>query len=153
MRKKTEIETSDFVLIFIATILAFIPVIIVALTFAGILSKITEVDAEVINGLLTISGLIFAFQAAYFRKPKKPLHQFLFTAIFVVEIILFGLGGYSYVMDISNFGHPSTLTLFVAFSSLTYNISITGFFVLFDLYVLSFKQVNENLEHAPRAKT
>lgn len=144
MGENTEIKTSDRVLILIASILAFIPVAIVSLTFAGLLSKISEVDAEVINGLLTVSGLIFAFQAAYFKKPRKPLHQMLFTAIFVVEIIVFGFSGYSYVMDISNFGNPSTFTLFVAFSSLTYNISITGFFVLFDLYALSSQQVSEN---------
>ena len=131
-----ELELSDYILILIATILAFIPVIIISLSFAGIISKITEVDPEIINGLLTVSGVIFAFQATYFRKPKKLIRQFLFTAIFVVEILLFGLSGYNYVTDISSFGHPSTLTLFIAFGSLIYNVSMTGFFVIFDLFFL-----------------
>jgi hypothetical protein len=147
-----QMKTSDLVLILIPSAFALVAMVIIVLTFSGLISKISEVNAEVINGLLTVSGVIFAFQATYFRKPRKQLHQILFTAIFVVEITLLGLSGFAYVKDISDFGYPSTYTLFVAFSSMIYNILITGFFVLFDLYTLSFQHIEEIVESSSLVK-
>lgn len=135
-----KLNTSDLVLILIIAVLAWVPIVII-LPHTNLVSQMTKVDIEAIAGLLTISGLIFAFQATYFRKPKTVVHQLMFTAIFLAESLLLAFTGFSFVNDISNFGFTSTTTLFVAFGSLIYNISMTVFFVLFDIFVLSIQSM------------
>lgn len=135
-----KLKTSDRVLMLIMLVLASVPVVII-LPHTDLVSHMTKVDSEAVTGLLTISGLIFAFQATYFRKPKTVVHQLMFTAIFLVETLLLALTGLGFVNDVSNLGNTSTTTLFVAFGSLIYNMSMTVFFVLFDIFVLSIQDM------------
>jgi len=97
------------------------------------------VESEIVNGLVTVSGLIFAFQPTFFRKPRNTILRMMFMAIFLVESLLLGITGYSYVTDTLTLGNLSVFTLLTAFSSLILNISMTAFFVLVDLVVQSYQ--------------
>lgn len=119
-------------LLALGTILAFVPVIVLYMIFAGRLDS-QKVDSEIVNGLVTVSGLIFAFQPTYFKIPRKGRLRLHSTAIFSVEGLLLGITGYSYVSSTLDLGFLSRYTLFIASGSLVYNIFMTIFFMLADL--------------------
>ena len=142
-RKGHDMKSSYSVLVLVMGIFAFVPVVITYSIFAGAISYEAKVESEIVNGLVTVSGLIFAFQPTFFRKPKNTLLRLMFTAIFLVESLLLGITGYSYVTDTLAMGNLSVFTLLSAFSSLILNISMTAFFVLVDLVVQSYQNVEE----------
>jgi hypothetical protein len=125
------------ILILVMAIFAFMPVVIVSLVFGKAISNEAKVESEIVNGLVTVSGLIFAFQPTFFKAPKVGTLRLMFTAIFLVEDLLLGITGYSYVTSTLNLGYLSTFTLLCASSSLFLNVSMTAFFVLSDLVVQS----------------
>jgi hypothetical protein len=128
-------------LLLIMVIFAFVPVIILALIFSKGVSSGTKVESEIVNGLVTVSSLIFAFQPTFFKTSKRGTLRLAFTAIFLVEGILLTLTGYSYVINTLNQGYLSISTLFIASGSLFFNASMTVFFVLADLAVQSSARV------------
>lgn len=127
-----------FVLIFASlAISAFIPII--AITFVFLPTGVpyeAQIDPEILNGIITISGLVFAFQPAIFRAKKSGFFRLMFLAIFSAEGMLIGLVGYNYVFDALNLGnYLSGNTLFLATSSLFFNITMSAHFVLSDLVI------------------
>ena len=138
-RKCHDMKSSYSVLILVMGIFAFVPVVITYSMFSDEISNEARVESEIVNGLVTVSGLIFAFQPTFFKKPKNSLLRLMFMAIFLVESLLLGITGYSYVTDTLKMGNLSVFTLLTAFSSLILNISMTVFFVLADLVVQSYQ--------------
>jgi sterol desaturase/sphingolipid hydroxylase (fatty acid hydroxylase superfamily) len=125
------------------SVLAFLPVIITVSTFAGRVSLDAKVESDIVNGIVTVSGLIFAFQPSFFRKPKDTALRLMFTAIFLVESLLLGLTAYSYVVDALSIGGLSEYTLLIALGSLILNISMIVFFVIVDLAVHSHQNAEK----------
>ena len=137
-------EKIYIVLTFVLAIFSFVPVVIIYLVFGGTISHEAKIESEIINGLVTVSGLIFAFQPTFFRAPKASTLRLMFTAIFLVEGLLLGITGYNYVTSTLNLGYLSTYTLLCASNSLMLNISMTTFFVLADLVVQSQQSSQES---------
>jgi hypothetical protein len=136
-------KTSNRALILVMGVLAFLPVVITVLTFAGRVSLDAKVESDIVNGIVTVSGLIFAFQPSFFRKPKDTVLRLMFTAIFLVESLLLGITAYSYVVDTLSIGSLSEYTLLMAVGSLILNISMMVFFVIVDLAVHSPKNAEK----------
>ena len=127
--------------LFIAmVILAFMPVLVLFFIFPKAVFSEAKVETEIINGLVTVSGLIFVFQPTFFKatRTRSPKLRLMVMAIFLVEVALFVITGYSYVSNTLSQGYLSTSTLFTAVGSLFFNASMTVFFVLADLAVMSF---------------
>lgn len=120
-------------------IFAFVPVLFLARVFTGKISFEAKVESEIVNGLITVSGLIFAFQPTFFRHPKEGILRLVYLAIFLVEGLLLGLTGYNYVVSTLDLGYLTTSTLLFASGSLFLNISMTAFFVLADLMIQSYR--------------
>jgi len=126
-------ETMFRVLMLVMMIFAFVPVVILFSVFAGKISHEAKVETEIINGLVTVSGLIFAFQPMFFIVPKAGKVRVMFMAIFFLEGLLLGFTGYNYVTSTLDLGYLSTITLLCASGSLFINVSMTLFFVFADL--------------------
>lgn len=128
-------EKESYGVKFALLIFGFIPFVIMWSIFSSDVSMEKEVNSEIVNGIITVSGLIFAFQPAIFRVKKKGFYRPLFLAIFSVEGILLGLIGYNFIMNALNLGYLSGYTLFLASGSLFFNISMSAYFVLTDLVI------------------
>lgn len=92
-----------------------------------------KINPAIVNGMLVVSGLIFAFQPIIFNIKKKGFYRILFLAIFSVEGLLLGLTGYYYALNGLNHGHLTGDTLELVATSLFFNISMSTYFVLVDL--------------------
>lgn len=92
-----------------------------------------KINPAIVNGMLVVSGLIFAFQPIIFNIKKKGFYRILFLAIFSVEGLLLGLTGYYYALNGLNYGHLTGSTLELVATSLFFNISMSTYFVLVDL--------------------
>lgn len=125
------------VLVIVMAIFAFVPVLFLASVFTGKISFEAKVESEIVNGLVTVSGVIFAFQPTFFRRPKEGILRLAYLAIFLVEAVLLGLTGYNYVVSTLDLGYLTISTLLFAAGSLFLNVSMTAFFVLADLAIQS----------------
>jgi uncharacterized membrane protein len=85
--------------------------------WTSIMSTAIPVDPEIVNGFLTLSGIIFAFHCAFF-KPSTKGHK----TLLLIEVAFLGLVGAYIFLDFSLLGYISSRTLFVAYFSLTYNL-------------------------------
>ena len=135
--KRFELEKSDLLFMLVPSILGTIAFIISIFAFWGLFLKIASiqtVDAEAINGLLAISGIIFAFQAFFLKKPIKRIRRLVFTVIFLIEVLTLSYIGFSYIGDISNAIFPSIGTFFFVFFSLIFTLANTSFFIVYDLF-------------------
>jgi len=112
-----------FTVIPIATILSIFPL--------GVPHE-KRVNPNIVNGMITVSGLIFAFQPIIFKLKKKGFYRILFLAIFSVEGLILGLTGYYYALNGLNYGYLTGDTLELVASSLFFNISMSTYFVLVD---------------------
>jgi hypothetical protein len=132
------IERSDLLFILIPSIIGFIAFSISIYYFWGLFLKIETVqtvDPEVINGLLAVSGIVFAFQAFFFKKPKTQIRRLVFAVIFTIEVLTLSYIGISYVGDVMNAIFPSIGTFFFVFFSLIFTLANTAFFIVYDLFV------------------
>jgi hypothetical protein len=93
-------------------------------------------NPEVLNGLLALSGIIFAFQPIIFRTKKVWFYRYIFMCAFLWEAILLGQVSYLLVSDSVNLnGTFSGTTFWCATVSLFTNISFLVYFVFADLLV------------------
>jgi len=128
------------VLLLVPAILYTIILLITALNFLDVLPKLITVktiDPEIINGLLTIAGILFAFQAVFVRRPERFIPKMVFTILLFLEIFMLGISGFSFVINISDSGTSTVATLFYAFIAFANGLVITFFFILYDLFVRS----------------
>ncbi len=98
-------------------ILWIVPPLMLTLYGKRILTTAIQVNPEIVNGLLTLSGIIFAFHLAFF-KPSTKGHK----TLLLIEVAFLGLVGAEIFVDFSLFGYISSRTLFTAYFSLTYNL-------------------------------
>jgi uncharacterized membrane protein len=109
------------------------------------IATIQTVNPEVINGLLAVSGIVFAFQAFFLKKPKKTIRRLVFAIIFLIEVVTLAYIGFSYVGDVSNGIFPSIGTFFFVFFSLIFTLANTAFFIIYDLFVTNDVEVNTDI--------
>jgi hypothetical protein len=131
------IDTSDIIFMLIPSILSIIAFSVSVYSFYGIIEKITTtqtVDAEVINGLLSISGILFAFQAFFLKRPEKMIRKGFFGVILMIEIIALSVIGSSYINDVTLGIFPSIATLYATYFSLLLTLINTGYFIAYDLF-------------------
>ena len=120
-------------LVWALLIFAIIPIVTILSIFPLGVPHEKKINPAIVNGMLVVSGLIFAFQPIIFNIKKIGFHRILFLAIFSVEGLLLGLTGYHYALNGLNYGHLTGDTLELAASSLFFNISMSTYFVLVDL--------------------
>jgi hypothetical protein len=80
-------------------------------------STAIQVNPEIVNGLVTLSGIIFAFHLAFF-KPSTEGHK----TLLLLEVAFLGLVGAMIFLDFFMLGYISSRALYVAYISLTYNL-------------------------------
>jgi len=92
-----------------------------------------NVDANFINGLLTILGIIFAVQIAFVKSHRTSLMDVFRVALFL-EVILLGWVAFSYFNDVFKGVFPSDIMLFLVFFSLFSMFILTGVLIALDRF-------------------
>jgi hypothetical protein len=113
----------ELAFVLMITMLWTVPPLIIVLNgkWDSIGSTAIQVNPTIVNGLLTLSGIIFAFHLGFF-KPSTKRH----ITLTLIEVAFLGLVGAEIFLDFSLFGYISSRTLWTAYVSLTYNLgSIT----------------------------
>ena len=83
-------------LAFALLIFSLIALVAILLVFPSGIPHEKEVNSEIVIGIVTVSGLIFAFQPTIFKIKKTGFYRILFLAIFSVEGLVLGLVGYNF---------------------------------------------------------
>jgi hypothetical protein len=122
----------EITLVWALLIFAVIPIATILSIFPLGVPHEKRVNPNIVNGMITVSGLIFAFQPIIFKLKKKGFYRILFLAIFSVEGLILGLTGYYYALNGLNNGYLTGDTLELVASSLFFNISMSTYFVLVD---------------------
>jgi hypothetical protein len=122
----------EITLVWALLIFAVIPIATILSIFPLGVPHEKRVNPNIVNGMITVSGLIFAFQPIIFKLKKKGFYRILFLAIFSVEGLILGLTGYYYALNGLNYGYLTGDTLELVASSLFFNISMSTYFVLVD---------------------
>ena len=145
--KATKFDKLDLIFILVLpTILGFTSLMISLYEFWGLLHKIVivqTVNPEVISGLLSVSGIVFAFQAFFLKKPKKTVRRLVFAIIFLVEVSTLAFIGFGCVGDVSSGIFPRIPTFFLVFFSLSFTLATTAFFIIYDLFVPNAVEENK----------
>ncbi len=129
------ITKSQFLLM-LATAIPFIASTIATFTVfpSGIPDKTFASDS--INGILAITGIIFAFQPVIFRPKKVWIYRYIFLAIFLYEGLLLSFTSYNFVTDSLNLsGSFSGNTFYYGTFGLFSTIAFLIYFVFADLIV------------------
>jgi len=98
-------------------------------------TPVKEVDSEVVNGILTVSGIIFGFQFAVFR-PTKWIDRIAMIGILLLEVTALGVVGTVYVKDVL-YGAITTNTLLAVFLAFAYVLLSTVMFAVLDFFFFS----------------
>ena len=93
------------------------------------------VNSEIVIGIVTLSGLIFAFQPTIFKIKKTGFYRIWFLVIFSLEGLILGIIGYVFALNALNVGYLTEFALFVATLSLFVNLFMSAYFVLVDLLI------------------
>ena len=120
---------------YFAMVPLFASVIILILLFPHGIPDINDVNPNIVNGLLTMSGIVFAFQPIIFRARKIFFYRFLFVLVFLFEGVLLTIVGYSFVSDAIGVGNFSGTTLYYTTWSLFSNIAFLVYLIFADLLV------------------
>ena len=80
------------------------------LWYNPIASDVTKADPEVVNGILTVSGIVFGFQFAFFKTPKEKT-RILWVVILICEVFSIAWVGFRYVSDTMSYAFLTTNTL------------------------------------------
>lgn len=96
-----------------------------------------EVESEIVNGILTASSIIFGFQPAFFKVPKRGKVRIFWISVFLGEALVIGSVGYNYVNSVMSLGYLTTNTLLSAFFSLALNLFYTVVLAFVDFFVFS----------------
>lgn len=123
----------EITLVWALLIFAVIPIATILSIFPLGVPHEKKINPNIVNGMITVSGLIFAFQPIIFKIKKKEFYRILFLAIFSVEGLILGLTGYYYALNGLNYGYLTGDTLELVATSLFFNISMSTYFVLVDL--------------------
>lgn len=95
-----------------------------------------NVNPNMLTGLITLSGVIFAFQPVIFRTKKVWFNRFLAKVVYLYEGLLIGEVGYSFVSDaLSSTGTFSGSSLWYVALSMFTNIAFTVYLVFADLFL------------------
>jgi hypothetical protein len=116
-------------------IVSLIAVFAVVSVFPSKIPQDREVSSEIVIGIVTLSGLIFAFQPTIFKIKKTGFYRILFLAIFSVEGLVLGLVGYSFTSNALSLNYLTEYSLFLAYSSLILDLAMSAYFVLVDLVI------------------
>ena len=108
---------------------------ILILLFPHGIPDINDVNPNIVNGLLTMSGIVLAFQPIIFRARKIFFYRFLFVLVFLFEGVLLTIVGYSFVSDAIGVGNFSGTTLYYTTWSLFSNIAFLVYLIFADLLV------------------
>jgi len=130
VKKLENTQKFEFVIIFSALIIA--AALLFLYSYWGLTTTVTEIDSEVINGILTVSGIIFGFQFAFFKAPKGKT-RIVWIALLLIEVIALGLVGAKYVND-ALYGSLTTNTLLTVFLGFVFILFSTVMFAAFDYY-------------------
>ena len=122
-------------LAFALPIFSLIAIIAIRLAFLSGVPHEREVNSGIIIGIVTVSGLIFAFQPTIFKIKKTGFYRILFLAMFSVEGLVLGLVGYNFSINALSLDHLTGGSLFLAYSSLVINLVMSAYFVLVDLMI------------------
>jgi hypothetical protein len=90
----------------------------------------TEVDSETINGILTVSGIIFGFQFAFFKTPKEK-GRIIWIILFLCEVVFLAIAATVYV-HATIYGIITTDTLLFVFLSFLFILASTVFIAMID---------------------
>jgi hypothetical protein len=92
-----------------------LPVIVELIAVArGTISYDTTVDPEIINGILTVSAIVFGFSTITIQKSD----DVRILNIFLLQITLLGGTGVYYFMEFMSFKHATPLVLIMAIGSM-----------------------------------
>jgi len=123
-----------FVLAFLAAIFLLL---FVVFSWDVTIFHVTEVESEIVNGILTASSIIFGFQSAFFKVPRKGKVRIFWISVFIGEALVIGSVGYNYVNSVMSLGYLTTNTLLSAFFSLALNLFNTVLLAFVDFLVFS----------------
>jgi len=119
------------ILAFFVAIFFLVPAL---LWWNATISTVTKADPEIVNGILTVSSLIFAFQFAFFRYKGKV--RMGWVGILITQLLLIAGVGFKYVSDTISYGYLTTNTLLSAYLTFAYILLMTMVLALIDLLVL-----------------
>jgi hypothetical protein len=120
-------------LVFALLIPSLIAIVAIRQVFPSEIPHEKEVNSEIVIGIVTVSGLIFAFQPTIFKIKKIGFYRILFLVIFSVEGLVLGLVGYNFSVSALSSDHLTGDSLFLAYSSLVVSLVMSAYFVLVDL--------------------
>ncbi len=75
----------------------------------------TEADPEVVNGILTVAGIIFGFQFAFFKAPTASKLRAIWVFALVYQVFAIAWVAFNYVNDTMEHGFLTTDTLKTAY--------------------------------------
>jgi len=122
-------------LAFALLIFSLIAIVAIQSVFPSGVPHEKEVNSGIIIGIVTVSGLIFAFQPTIFKIKKTGFYRILFLVIFSVEGLVLGLVGYNFSTSALSLAHLTGDSLLLAYSSLVINLVMSAYFVLVDLVI------------------
>ena len=133
-------------LVFIAIILLIIAWTVVQSVFSFNIAYDKVVNSEIVIGIVTLSGLIFAFQPTIFKIKKTGFYRILFLVIFSFEGLILGIIGYVFALNALNVGYLTENALFVATASLFVNLFMSAYFVLVDLLIQTEEETEKRIK-------
>lgn len=85
----------------------------------------TQVDSEIVNGILTAASIIFGFQFAFFKVPAIKKARSIWVFVYIFEAFNIGLVGFRYVDDTMVLGYLSVYALLSAYLVLVVTLLFT----------------------------
>jgi hypothetical protein len=128
-------KKKQWILLCTVAIPFLVSLVVTESVFSHGIPSTNNINPNILNGLVTLSGIVFAFQPVIFRTKKIFFYRYLFMIPFLLEGVFVGNVGYSFISDALNTGTFSGLTLYATAFSLFLNISYLVYFVFADLIV------------------
>jgi hypothetical protein len=111
----------------VATILLLAPLLL----WGNTAFNVAKVDSETVNGILTVSGIVFGFQFAFFKAPKGKARA-LWVFGLISQVILLAFTSSRYVADTISYGYLTTNTLLVTNFNFAFILLFTIIFAILD---------------------
>jgi len=119
-----------FVLVF-AAIFLIAPLLLWLETTMRIAAK---ADSEAVNGILTVTGILFGLEFAFFKAPKGKARILWVFALLFQAILLASLS-FRYVSDTMSYGYLTTNTLLIANFDFAFVLFFTAILAALDLII------------------
>ncbi len=126
---------AQLVMMFTLALPFFATLILMSITFPYASLTQKDFSPDIVNGVLALSGIIFAFQPIIFRSGQSWTNRYLFKVGFLLETTILGLVCFNVIGDIVNSipfsGGTFWLVTYFLFTTLAYLV----YFIFADLLI------------------